>query len=56
MREIKTNNLIIEIECYDRFRDLIRGYRVDEQGNIKAFLGKYIVCGLTQEEIINLYQ
>jgi len=56
MKTIKAGNLVIEKEMTDnRWFDLVRGYKVDEDGNILAFLGKYQVSGYTDEEIIKLF-
>lgn len=56
MKQITSGNIVIEREPYNRFKDIVRGYKVDEQGNPVAFLGKYIITtNYTDEEIINLF-
>lgn len=56
MKQITSGNIVIECEPYNRFNNLVRGYKVDEQGNPVAFLGKFIVStNYTEEEIIKLF-
>lgn len=55
MTTIKINNITIEVETYNRFENIIRGYK-EENGQI-LFLGKYIIgtreCDL--EEAIEMF-
>lgn len=57
MKQIKNGDIVIEIEAYNRFKNLIRGYRVNDKGEAVAFLGKFIVpTNFTEEETIKLYK
>lgn len=58
MKTITKGNLVIEREMTDnRFYDLVRGYRVNKEGDPVAFLGKYKVASIfSNEEIIKLYE
>lgn len=56
MKSIQVGNIVIEKEMTDnRWYTLVRGYRVNENGEPIAFLGKYQVSGYTDEEIIKLF-
>lgn len=56
MKQIEANGIVIERETYNRFEDIVRGYKVNESGEPVAFLGKYIVTSNhTDEEIIKLF-
>ena len=56
MKQIEANGIVIEREPYNRFEDIVRGYKVDEQGNPVAFLGQYIITtNYTEEEIKKLF-
>ena len=57
MKTIADGNLLIEIETYTRFENLVRGYKVNTNGEAVAFLGKFIVTtNYTLNDIINLYK
>ena len=43
MKTIHLDNMIIEVETYERFTNIVRAYQIDGAGDIVAFLGKYII-------------
>ena len=56
MKTIRVGNIVIEKESTDnRWYWLVRGYRVNENDEPVAFLGKFQVSGYTDEEIIKLF-
>ena len=57
MKEIRKGNIVIEKEMTDnRWFDLVRGYKVNENDEPVAFLGKYQVpSNFTEEELIALF-
>lgn len=57
MKIIRRDNIAITKEITDnRFYDKVSGYKVNEDGNPVAFLGKYIIpSNYTDDEIVELY-
>lgn len=57
MKTIRRDNIVITKEMTDnRFYDKVSGYKVNEDGNPVAFLGKYIIpSNYTEDEIVELY-
>ena len=57
MKIIRRDNIAITKEMTDnRFYDKVSGYKVNEDGNPVAFLGKYIIpSNYTDDEIVELY-
>lgn len=57
MKTFENGNLLIEVETYSRFENIVRGYKTNASGEAVAFLGKYIVTtNYTVDELINLYK
>ena len=57
MKTLENGNLLIEVETYSRFENIVRGYKTNANGEAIAFLGKYIITtNYTVYDLINLYK